>query len=655
MKNDVEPFTHSILMVKIYNITLTGIKKYGINSAYNKNMDTENPQRREQNKLTATRFPDGLLGRDPRQVDRESPLGRISRNLTFLYGDEQGVQTFNMLQEMMQEGRSKIPKRDARPGNEIFGQSDIAIITFPDAFQRRGESGELSEPPLQTLRRFLTDHAGDVVNTVHVLPFNPSNADRGFSPINYSIVDPRFGDWRDIVDIGEDYAVMADLVVGHRSTKSEEFQNFLAGDPEYQDFFIWYKPEEIDESMEAKLKMIRRPRVHDVLTDFETADKREVKVWTTFSSDQVDVNYKNPQVLLNMARIMLENLQQGVNVLRIDALTYVWKELGTDCASLPQVHTLLQIFRDVLDEVSPQSKIISETNVPHEENISYFGTGDNVGHESHMVYNFALPPLVLDAFSTGNSQHLSTWAASLEPPSPTHTAFFNFLGSHDGIGVMGVKGILPEESFNQLPKQFEDRGGVVSYKTLRDGGRAPYELNSTWWSAINNPDVDFDIGLRKFITSHAISFALQGVPAVYYHSLFGSENDLDTWDKTQVNRDINEKKLDYDDLTSKLDQPDSREARVFGAMKELISLRKAHQVFHPSSRQEVLDVDPRVFALQRGERAEENILAYHNVSKEEVTFDYAGKTYTLEPFGYLWESVSTTQDGTIERDVYPAI
>ncbi len=577
-------------------------------------------------------------------TETESPLRRLARNLTFLYGEEKGAQTFRSMSAMMREGKSLLPKREARVGRSIFGQQDIALITFPDAFQKPGE------PTLRTLGSFLQDKVGDAVNTVHVLPFNPSGGDRGFSPIDYSIVDPRFGDWEDIAAIGEGYSVMADLVVGHRSTKSKEFQDFLAGDPRYQDFFIAYRPEDIDESVAQDLQRVRRPRVHPLLTEFPTFEGPKM-VWTTFSTDQVDVNYKNPQVLLNMVSILLKNLQNGVNIVRIDALTYAWKELGTECVNLPQTHALLQVFRDVLEEVVPESKIISETNVPHDENISYFGTGENVGHEAHMVYNFALPPLVLNAFYTGNAQHLSTWATSLEPPSQTQTAFFNFLSSHDGIGVMGAKGILPEVSYNALPEQVKARGGKVSSRALADGGKAPYELNATWWSALTTPDENFDVGLRKFITSHAISFALQGVPAVYYHSLFGSENNIDQWERTHVNRDINERKLNYSDLAAKLDQPDSRESQVLRAMKELMRRRKEHQAFSPSVPQKVLDIDQRVFALQRGTPGEENILAFHNVSGEEVRYEYEGKTYVLEPFGYLWESVDTTQNGTVKREI----
>jgi len=163
-----------------------------------------------------------------------------------------------------------------------------------------------------------------------------------------------------------------------------------------------------------------------------------------------------------------------------------------------------------------------------------------------------------------------------------------------------------------------------------------YEMCTTWWSALNKKDEDFELALSKFITSHAIAFALVGVPAVYYLSLFGKENDEKMWRITQRNRDINRENLDYSLISEQLAQENSREKKVYDSLVTLIKLRSQNPAFHPNAKQTVLSLDKRIFALLR-ESAKGNVLALHNVSGEDVIVNYQNESYTLKAYSFLWK------------------
>lgn len=552
-------------------------------------------------------------------------MDKIQQNLIFLYGQEQGKATYNKLLTLVEQHKPHIKDNSPIPH---FSEKDIALITYADSFTKSNET------TLQTLNNLLTDHLKNTLSTIHILPFNPFSSDHGFSVIDYKVVEPKFGTWEDIHMIANEHRLMADLVLNHVSAQSEWFKKFQAGDPEYKDYFISYSPEEITPELEADLKKVFRPRSTPLLTPFETVNGKRF-LWTTISVDdfvdQIDLNYGNPKVLLEMLDIFLFLLQKDVRIFRLDAITFIWKELGTSCVHLPQGHAILQIFRTLLDEVCPSAIIVTETNVPHKENISYFGNGKN---EAHMVYNFALPPLTLHALYTGNAQYLSSWAKTLQLPSDDNT-FFNFLSSHDGIGILGARGILPDEEIDKIVDTIVEHGTKFGYKTLPNGQTTVYEMCATWWSAVSKEEVPFEETLQKVLTSHALCFALAGFPAVYYLSIFGKANDIEAWEKTGHHRDILRTSLDYEWLEGELADNNSKEAKVFSAMKALIKERTSHSAFHPNAKQEVLDLDNRIFALLRTSE-KERLLALHNVSRDHVTVEFEEKSYELEPYGYLW-------------------
>jgi sucrose phosphorylase len=315
--------------------------------------------------------------------------------------------------------------------------------------------------------------------------------------------------------------------------------------------------------------------------------------------------------------ILLLYVRQGADIIRLDAVTYLWAELGTSCVHLKQTHEIVKLFRDILDCVAPMVALITETNVPHHENISYFGDGTD---EAHMVYNFALPPLVLHTFYTKDATAISRWAEKLTLASETVT-FFNILDSHDGIGLMAVKEILAPGQIKNIIETAKKNGGLVSYKTGKDGKEEPYELNITWFSALNKQDTKEDLAfqVRRFVASRIISFVIQGVPGIYLHSLIGTENDIQAVMATESKRDINRRILDFDAIQEALADPFSKIARINRELGRLITLRTKQAAFHPNASQRILNLSPQIFSVLRiAPDKSQTILALINVTDRVV-------------------------------------
>ncbi len=484
--------------------------------------------------------------------------------------------------------------------------NEALLITYGDTLLGPGE------PPLAALREFAVRHLKRRLSGIHLLPFFPYSSDYGFSVKDYLAVRPDLGVWADIEDLNSDFQLMFDFVLNHVSSESAWFQGFLRGEAPFREFFITVDPT-------ADLSMVTRPRTSPLLTRFETSSGPKW-VWTTFGPDQVDLNYRNPEVLLRVLEVMLTYVERGAHLLRMDAVAYLWKQPGTSCVHLPQTHQLVKLFRDVLDEVAPAVGIVTETNVPHRDNVTYFGDG---GDEAQMVYQFPLGPLVLDAFSRGDASRLTTWAGSLGTPSD-RTAFFNFLASHDGIGVVPSRGLLSEPEIQNLVERVVAHGGQVSNKANPDGSESPYELNSTFFDALSDPldrRETWTTKLDRFICSQAIMLALAGVPGIYIHSLFGSSNDHAGFARSGWKRDLNHEHLDLVEVESLLSDPATKQAQVFGRYTRLLEVRMLHAAFHPRSGQRVLETGSAVFALLRGPWDGESVVTLHNVSNSSQVLD----------------------------------
>ena len=482
-----------------------------------------------------------------------------------------------------------------------WDEQDVVLITYGDQIRRQGEA------PLATLRHFLAETGlTEIVNTVHVLPFFPYSSDDGFSVIDFKQVDASLGSWTDIRALTQISFLMADLVLNHISRQSQWFTEYLAGRPPYAGFFHEIDPE-------TDLSMVVRPRALPLLTEVVT-DRGRRHVWTTFSDDQIDLNYANPDVLVAMTDALLTYLANGARIVRLDAIAYLWKEIGTCCIHLPQTHAAVKVFRAIMDTAAPGSLLLTETNVPHAENVSYFGDGN----EAHMVYQFSLAPLLLDAMLTGDGTTLSNWIGSVCTSAPG-TTFLNFTASHDGIGVRPLEGIVPPERVQQLADEIRRRGGQVSTKLNPDGSQSPYELNCTYFDALADPaGGPAERHAQRFLASQAIMLALRGVPAVYFHSLTATPNHCESVDETGRARSINRRKFHWDELQRMIGAPGSAQKLVFDRYRQMLRVRIAHPAFHPEAPQRVVPLGNK--ALVAFERTSldgtEHVLAVTNLSSD---------------------------------------
>ena len=535
----------------------------------------------------------------------------IQELISFLYGQDQANDLLNSLW-----GRIETFKRNyAKLQTDLsiyqgLSEKDVILITYADQFR---ESRHL---PLESLNTFLKSNLKDVISGVHILPFYPFSSDDGFSVIDYRQVASELGTWEDIARLGESFNLMFDLVANHVSAESKWFQNFLAGRKPYTDYFLV-----IDS--EADLSQVVRPRATPLLTPFQTSDRTR-HVWTTFSTDQIDLDYRNPHVLLEMLDVLLFYVAHGAQIIRLDAIAYLWKIPETSCIHLPQTHAVVKLFRAVLDIVAPSVLLITETNVPHQENISYFG--DYLpelqrSDEAQLVYQFPLAPLVLHTFLTGDSTRLTDWVEGL-PELPPGMTFFNFTASHDGIGVRPVEGLLDPDEIQVLIQKTLNHGGQASYRANPDGSQSAYELNITWYDALNDPArPEPGLDIQRFLASQAIMLSLAGVPGVYVHSLLGSRNCADCLARTGRARSINREKFELEKLEGELSNPHNLKSRVLAGYHQLLHTRKGQPAFHPAAKQHALRLSSDVFAILRTAEDGTELLSVTNVTSNHLELE----------------------------------
>lgn len=527
---------------------------------------------------------------------------RLYQHLRRIYEAPTAEATAAQLAGMLAEFTARHPGL-GRPGRELFDQTDVMLIAYPDQVRQQGEA------TLVTLRRFLDAHVRGAVTGLHLLPHHPSSSDDGFAVVDYGAVAPDFGDWQDVAALASGRRLMLDAVVNHTSASHRWFLRSQCGDPDYADFYHYLDPA-------TDLHSVTRPRTTPLLTPVWAADERRRWAWTTFGPDQVDLNYGDPRVLLAVTEVLLSYLAHGAGALRLDAVAFLWKRLGTSCLHLPETHEIIRLWRTVVDAVAPGTLLVTETNVPHAENIAYFGDGAD---EAHLVYQFPLPPLVLAAFGDRDAGVLRQWAATLADPGPLAT-FLTFLASHDGVGLRPVEGLLPGAQVARLCAAVADHGGRVSYRTGGGGAAHPYELNTTFLDAL---DAVAGTGreprgrrVRRLLAAHAILLSLAGIPAVYFHSLVGSRNWVAGADHTGRARVINRQRLARAALEADLADPSSTRHQVLHGLRRLIAVRAGHPVFHPNAAQAVVGGGSRRYvAVQRTAVAgDTTVLCVHDVS-----------------------------------------
>lgn len=525
----------------------------------------------------------------------------------------------------------------------LWTEQDSLLITYGDTLTSEGET------PLTTLRQFLNEHVKDVISSVHVLPFCPYSSDDGFSVIDYTEVNSELGSWEHLTEISRDYRLMADLVVNHVSAESQWFKNYVTGTSPGENYFIEADPA-------SDYSDVVRPRATPLLKPVETAHGQR-HVWCTFSHDQVDLHFGNPQVLIEILKVVRLYLEKGIRILRLDAIGFLWKRLGTSCMHLPETHEVVRLIRTVLDEVAPGTILITETNVPNQENLSYFGNCN----EAHVIYNFSLAPLVIHALLTGHAQHLKTWMMSM-PPAPPDCTYLNFTASHDGIGMRPAEGLIAEDEQAQMVATIERFGGRISRRSLPDGSEKIYELNVSLFDAlkgtVDGPDQH---QIPRFLCSQTIMMGLEGLPAFYIHSLLATPNDTDGIERTGRFRSINRHQWNYEELQERLSDPESPQAIVLRELLRRINIRQQQPAFHPHATQFTLQMKPHYFGFWRQSRdRQQSIFAIHNLSARtrkldlrdinlisntqwidllsERTLGEIHETVTIQPYQCLWIS-----------------
>jgi len=556
-------------------------------------------------------------------------IEKIKKLLHRIYGEQAGNRALEKIRIMI----DAFPKKASEKAM-FFSEKDVILITYGDSLKREGQA------PIDTLHDFAKTYLKGAISTIHFLPFFPFSSDDGFSVMDFYAINSELGSWADVAAVSRDFRLMFDYVVNHFSSQGQWFENYLAGKAGFQDFAI-----EIDPSTD--LSQVTRPRSLPLLSEYQKHDGSFVHLWTTFSADQIDFNFKSLDVLERMVDVLLFYVKQGASILRLDAIAYLWKEIGTSCIHLSQTHDMVKLFRSVLDIVAPDVMIITETNVPHPENISYFGNGRD---EAQMVYNFTLPPLLFYSFVKEDASVLSQWARGLHLESEANT-FFNFTASHDGVGVRPLEGILPPQEIEGLIEVVTASDGRVSYKRNPDGSDSPYELNITYVDAILASKASDQA--QKFLASQAIQYVLPGVPATYIHSLLGSRNWLEGMQQTGRARTINRQKLQVEEILSELKNPDSFRARVFFPYLNLIKVRKKQPAFHPKAAFDILDLDSKVFAVKRSSKTQD-IYALTNISAQAVSVSLSAEnisetmvdliagdeihtdSITLRPYQFMW-------------------
>ncbi|HDC4501300.1 MULTISPECIES: sugar phosphorylase [Enterobacter] len=554
---------------------------------------------------------------------------KIKKLINHIYGESFSDAHLDVLLSKLEQAAIDITVKRKSGWDE----KDVVLITYADQFSAKGEKA------LPVFTRFYNEWLARTFSHVHLLPFYPWSSDDGFSVIDYHSVAPETGSWQDVAELKQSASLMFDFVCNHMSAKSEWFANYLAQKPGFDDFFISVDPE-------TDLSAVTRPRALPLLTPFKLHDGSVRHLWTTFSDDQIDLNFASPQVLIAMVDVLLHYLAEGARYIRLDAVGFMWKIPGTSCIHLEQTHCLIQLFRAITDAVAPGTVIITETNVPHKDNISYFGDGEN---EAQMVYQFSLPPLVLHAVHRQDVKALCQWAGSLALPS-TKTTWFNFLASHDGIGLNPLRGILPESEILSLVEKLQQEGALVNWKNNPDGTRSPYEINVTYLDALSSQDSPDDERIARFILAHAVLLSFPGVPAVYIQSILGSRNDYEGVERLGYNRAINRKKYTAGQVDLELNNKQSIRHKIYSRLSELIAIRRGERAFHPDAQAMFESLDEQILKIVRVAENGERITALFNFSHNVHTvYEEAlsgvellsgqaidGTELTLNPWQVMW-------------------
>ena len=518
-------------------------------------------------------------------MNKENLAKRLNQHLVKIYGESSPSEEITFLTDnivnYLADAKDEIFKDDKIQSLNKWSEKSILLITYANSITSD------SEIPLKTLNNFLNSHLSDLVSIVHILPFFPSSSDHGFSVVDYYSVDSKYGSWDEVKKLALDFNVMYDVVLNHGSSKSDWFQNFLNCEGFGSNFF-YTANKDVDTSL------VTRPRTNELLNRVNTK-KGDKYVWCTFSSDQIDYDFSNSEVLKEFIKIIIFYLKQGATVFRFDAVAFIWKKLGSSCINLPETHEIVRLFRTILDYLSPKAILVTETNTPARENVTYFGNAN----EAHWIYNFSLPPLLIYSVLKGDSTVLEKFTMTL-PPAQLGTAYLNFIASHDGIGLRPVEGILNNKQTQSLIIHMEEIGGKTSYRKSTDDIVKPYELNISLYDAVSkNFKGDDKYALERYLCIHTIMLSLEGVPAFYIHSLMGTQSDEKLYNKTQHNRDLNRHEYSEKELLNALEDTNDHRSYIYNKITNLIKIRKKQKAFHPNAVQFTLHLGKNFYGIWR--------------------------------------------------------
>ncbi|WP_213608387.1 sucrose phosphorylase [Pseudoalteromonas sp.] len=433
-------------------------------------------------------------------------------------------------------------------------KNKVQLITYAD---------RITGQDINALTTLLHGPLEGVFGGVHLLPFyNPiDGSDAGFDPIDHSEVDSRIGTWDDIQALGKDHDLMADLIVNHVSAQSFQFQDVLAKGKasEFWDLFLTKEDVFPNGMSEAEQQAIYRPRPGSCFTPMTCGDGQTYDFWTTFTDNQIDINVKVEAGIAYLNNVLTKFSANNVNIIRLDAAGYAIKQAGTNCFMLDETF-------GYLDNLSKQANELGMETIA--EIHSHYQTQVDVAKRVNMVYDFALPPLILHSLFNNNVDALLTWLKI----SPRNC--LTVLDTHDGIGIidagpMGDKpGLLNAEQIDNLVETMHANSNNQSRQAT--GAAASnvdlYQVNCTYYNALGANDFDY-------LLSRAIQFFAPGVPQVYYGGLFACENDMELLAKTNVGRDINRPYLNADKIDQALNKP------VVKGLIELIKIRNEHPAF----------------------------------------------------------------------------
>ncbi len=472
-------------------------------------------------------------------------------------------------------------KKNKKKKKNISEKTSL-IISYGDSIYSRQKGS------IKVFHSFFKKNLKKYFDSIHFLPFYPSSSDSGFAVKDHYKIENRLGNWSDIKQISKSNNIMADMVINHSSARGLWFKNFLKNKRPGKDYFLTV-------NSKFNISKVVRPRDHKLLKKINIFKKTDY-LWRTFSPDQIDLNFKNPSVLLRFIKIMIHLINNGVTIFRLDAIAYLWKESGSSCINLKQTHEIIKLLRIITNLINIKTIIITETNLPEKENLSYFGNND----EANWIYNFSLPPLLIHGFLFENSTYLNKWSKKL-PTTKNGNSYLNFIASHDGIGIRPTEGIFNKKVLSKFIQRLKKNGSKFSFRKIQNKSKKIYEANITVINALKKSDYDQKgvFFLERYISAHAIMMSFEGIPAIYFNSLFGTSNDETKFVITGNNRDVNRYKWNLDNISKKLMNKKSKQSIIFNKLINLFAIRRKQKAFHPNALRYNINLGSKIFAFKR--------------------------------------------------------